>query len=176
MNPPRLLILRRLLEPSRRAQNALEEIKEKLPCTASESIELRGFFVLMVSAVETMLTDTYVYYLRSFPEAFDFKDARFSKDDILAANLALDLIEQQVEKNAISQAYESFPELLRTFTKTIGITAPPLDPDLIDRIVEAKENPLEYGVLCCNVSCAFLPIRQGSYSVDRLRGLIFWEF
>jgi hypothetical protein len=139
MNPPRLLILRRLLEPSRRAQNALEEIKEKLPGTASESIELRGFFVLMISAVETMLTDTYVYYLRSFPEAFDFKDARFSKDDILGANLALDLIEQQIEKNAISQAYESFPELLRTFTKTIGITAPPLDPDLIDRIVEVKE-------------------------------------
>jgi hypothetical protein len=93
----------------------------------------------MISAVETMLTDTYVYYLRSFPEAFDFKDARFTKDDILAANLALDLIEQQVEKNAISQAYESFPELLRTFMKTIGIAATPLDPDLIDRIVEVKE-------------------------------------
>jgi hypothetical protein len=134
-----MIILRELLEPSRRAQSFLEEVKEKLPGTASESIELRGFFVLMVSAVETMLTDTYVYYLKSFPEAFDFKDARFGKDDILEANLALDLIEQQVEKNAISQAYESFPELLKTFTKTLGITTPVLDPDLIDRIVEVKE-------------------------------------
>jgi len=139
MNPPRLLILGKLLQPSRLALNALGEIEERLPGTASGSIELRGLFVLMISAVETMLTDTYVYYVRSFPEAFDFKDARFSKDDILAANLALDLIEQQIEKNAISHAYESFPELLRTFTKTIGITAPPLDQDLINRIVEVKE-------------------------------------
>jgi hypothetical protein len=77
--------------------------------------------------------------LRSFPEAFDFKDTKFNKDDILAANLALDLIEQQVEKDAISQAYASFPELLGTFMKTIGIAASPLDQDLIDRIVEVKE-------------------------------------
>ena len=68
MNPPCLLILRSLLQPSRRAQNALLEIKEKLPNTASESIELRGFFVLMISAMETMLTDTYAYYLRFFPD------------------------------------------------------------------------------------------------------------
>ncbi|MGD0832239.1 MAG: hypothetical protein ABR907_14960 [Terracidiphilus sp.] len=137
--PPRLLVLRNLLEPSRRAQSALEEIKEKLPNTTSESIELRGLFVLMISAVETMLTDIYVYYLHSFPEKFDFKDTKFSKDDIISANLAIDLIEQQVEKSAISQAYGSFPELLRSIMKTIDITEPPLDTDLIDRIVEAKE-------------------------------------
>ncbi len=139
LRPPRLLILGSLLQPSLRAQNALEEIREKLPSTASESIELRGFFVLMISAVETMLTDTYTYYLRSFPESFDFKDAKFSKDDILSANLALDLIELQVEKDAISQSYGSFPELLRSVMKTIGITEPPLDSELIDRIVEIKE-------------------------------------
>jgi hypothetical protein len=93
----------------------------------------------MISAVETMLTDTYVYYLRSFPESFDFKETKFSKDDILTANLALDLIEQQVEKNATDQAYGRFPELLETFMQKIGIGTPPLDQDLIDRIVEIKE-------------------------------------
>jgi hypothetical protein len=139
MNPPHLLILKNLLQPSRRAEEVLEEIREKLPSTASESIELRGFFVLLISAMETMLTDTYAYYSRSFPESFDFKDTKFSKDDILTANLALDLIELQVQKNAISQAYESFPEILKLFMKTIGIASPPLDPDLIDRIVETKE-------------------------------------
>jgi hypothetical protein len=139
LQPPRLLVLKNLLQPSRRAQEALEEIRTKLPSTPSESIELRGLFVFMIAAVETMFTDTYVYYLHSFPESFDFKDTKFSKDDILAANLAIDLIEQQIEKNAISQAYESFPDLLRSFVKTIGITEPPLDQDLIDRIVEVKE-------------------------------------
>ena len=104
MKPPRLLILERLLEPSVWAQSVLGEIKEKLPGTASDSLELRGFFVLMVAALETMLTDTYVYYLRSFPEAFDFKDVKFSKGDVLEANLAVDLVARQVEKTAISQA------------------------------------------------------------------------
>jgi hypothetical protein len=139
LQPPRLLLVKKLLLPSCRAQDALEEIKTKLPYTASESIELRGLFVLMISATETMLTDTYIYYLRSFPESFDFKDTKFSKDDILSANLAIDLIEQQIERNAISQAYESFPELLRSFVKTIGISEPPLDQNLIDQIVEVKE-------------------------------------
>ncbi|MES2220932.1 MAG: hypothetical protein V4587_08205 [Acidobacteriota bacterium] len=139
MNPPHLLLVTKLLEPTRRALKTLQEIGEKLPTSASESIEVRGFFVLMISALETMLTDTYVYYSRSFPESFDFKDVKFSKDDILTANLALDLIEQQVEKNAISQAYESFPELLKSFMKTVGISAPTLDAELVERIVEIKE-------------------------------------
>ena len=81
MQPPRLLILKRLLEPTCRAQKTLAELRAKLPAAASESYELQGYFVLCVSALETMLTDTYLYFLRSFPEAFDFKDVQFSKDD-----------------------------------------------------------------------------------------------
>lgn len=117
----------------------MEEIKEHLPHADSESIGLRGLFVLMVSAMEIMLTDTYIYYLRSYPEAFDFKDVKFSKDDILEANLALDLIARQVDKNAVYRAYDSFPELLQNFTERLGITKPLLDATLINRIVEVKE-------------------------------------
>jgi hypothetical protein len=139
MTPPRLLILKRLLDPSLHAQNTVQEIKEKLPKTKAESIELKGFFVFLVSALETMLTDTYVYFLQAFPEAFDFKDAKFSKDEILACTLAVDLIERQIEKNAINQAYGSFPDLLKTFTKSLGIAEPALDESVVDRVIEVKE-------------------------------------
>jgi DNA-directed RNA polymerase specialized sigma54-like protein len=50
MAPPRLLVLKSLLEPSVHAQQMLKEIEDKLANTPSESIELKGFFVLMVSA------------------------------------------------------------------------------------------------------------------------------
>ena len=139
MQPPRLLILKRLLGPSCRALTTLAEIRAKLPSAASESYELQGYFVLTVSTIELMLTDTYLYFFRSFPEAFDFKDVQFSKDDILSANLSLDLIEQQVEKNAIKQAYASFPEQLSRFVRALGVADPPIDSELVERIVEVKE-------------------------------------
>lgn len=93
LQPPRLLICKRLLDPACRAQTALAELRAKLPSAASESYELRGYFVLAVAAMETALTETLLYFLRSFPEAFDFRDVQFSKEDILSANLSLDLIE-----------------------------------------------------------------------------------
>jgi len=139
MTPPRLLILKRLLDPSLQAQNTVEEIKNKLPTTESESIELKGVFVFLVSALETMLTDTHVYFLQAFPEAFDFKDAKFSKDEILACTLPADLIERQIEKNAITLAYGSFPDLLKAFTKSLGIAEPALDQATVDRVIEIKE-------------------------------------
>ena len=139
MQPPRLLILKRLLGHSCRALTRLAEIRAKLPSAASESYELQGYFVLTVSTIELMLTDTYLYFFRSFPEAFDFKDVQFSKDDILSANLSLDLIEQQVEKNAIKQAYASFPEQLSRFVRALGVADPPIDSELVERIVEVKE-------------------------------------
>ncbi len=139
MSPPRLLVSKRLLQPSGQAQRTLKEIQDKLPNTPSESIELKGLFVFLVSALETMLSDTYVYFLQAFPEAFDFKDARFSKDEILGSTLAINLIERQIEKNAIAQAYSSLPELLSTFVKALGIGEPPLDEETVDRLVEVKE-------------------------------------
>jgi hypothetical protein len=139
MTYPRLLVLKRLLEPSMRAQKTVKEIRDRLAHAPSDSIELKGLFIFLVAALETMLTDTYSYYLRSFPEAFDFKEVKFSKEEILGATLAAKLIDQQIEKNAISQAYGSFPDLLRTFTKTLSIPETSLDADLIDRIIEAKE-------------------------------------
>jgi hypothetical protein len=66
---------------------------------------LKGLFVFLIAALETMLTDTYSYYLQSFPEAFNFKEVKFSKEELLGATLAVELIERQIEKNAISQAY-----------------------------------------------------------------------
>jgi hypothetical protein len=139
MSPPRLLVLKNLLAPSVQAQRTLKEIEDKLAATASESIELKGFFVFLVAALETMLNDTYVYFLQAFPEAYDFKDAKFSKEDILGATLAIDLIERQIEKNAIALAYESFPEILKEFIKKVGIAKPALDEEVVDRVVEVKE-------------------------------------
>jgi hypothetical protein len=121
------------------AQQTLNDIDDRLANTPSESIELKGFFVLLVAALETMLNDTHVYFLQAFPEAFDFKDAKFSKDEILGATLAIDLIERQIEKNAISQAYGSFPEILKAFVKALGIAEPKLDDEIVDRVVEVKE-------------------------------------
>ena len=95
--------------------------------------------MFLVSALETMLNDTYIYFLQAFPEAFDFKDAKFSKEEILASTLAIDLIERQIEKNAIAQAYGSFPDLLKAFTKALGIAEPPLADDMVDRVIEVKE-------------------------------------
>jgi hypothetical protein len=140
MQQPRLLVLERLLEPSCHALQELAEMRVKLGSVASDSLELRGVFLLMVACLEIMLTDTYLYYLRSFPEAFEFsRDVQFGKEDILSANLAVDLIEQQVQKNTISQSYGNLPDLLRTFTRALNIAEPPLDSSLIDRLVEIKE-------------------------------------
>lgn len=152
MSPPPLLVLERLLQPSAQAQRTLKEIEDKLPNTPSESIDLKGFFVFLVAALEIMLSDTYAYYLQAFPEAFEFKDAKFSKDDILRSTLAVDLIERQIEKNVIAQAYGSLPELLNTFTKVLGIADPPLDQEMVDRVVEVKEtrNVLLHNSLVAN--------------------------
>ena len=139
MSPPRLLVLERLLQPSGQAQRTLNGIEDKLPNTPSGSIELKGLFVFLVSALETMLSDTYVYFLQAFPEAFDFKDIRFGKDEIVGSTLAIDLIERQIERNAIALAYSSLPELLNTFIKALGIAEPSLDEDIVDRLVEVKE-------------------------------------
>jgi hypothetical protein len=119
---PRLLVLKRLLEPSFHAQRVLAEICAKLQSVASKSLELKGYFVLAVSALETMFTNTYIYFRRSFPGSFDFRDTQFSKAEILASNLSLDLIQQQLGKTAISRAYASFSEQLSKFLKTVSIT------------------------------------------------------
>jgi hypothetical protein len=90
---------------------------------------------LAVSAVETMLTDTYLYFLRYFPEKYDFEGRKFSKDDILSANLTLDLIQHQVERDAILETYGKFQRQFARFARTLDIGDPAIGADSSKRLL-----------------------------------------
>jgi tetratricopeptide (TPR) repeat protein len=137
---PSLLVVNNLVKFSDQAQGTLAQIEKKIPRTPDESIELKGLFVFMVAALETMLPDTYKYYLQSFPHQFEFKEAKFDREDFLDATLAADLLEAQIDKRVVNDAYGPFPKMLAIFRKALRIDEPStIFDDLTDFVVEIKE-------------------------------------
>lgn len=109
---PNLLMKKRLVRPIvlsiDKIQNAREHIKINLP-----DILMHGIFVMIVSSMEIMLSDSLKYFLRYFPQKLDGKDLKYSKDEFF--NNYFRLIDATAEKCVITQSYKSFDDYFKYY-------------------------------------------------------------
>ena len=136
---PSLLVAKVLIRPFDQAIVTIEEIGEKAKLALDSSFEMQGYFVLSVAALESALSESYLYFLKNHPESADIPPFQVGIDDLLTATLPIDLIQERVERDALSQAYGRFKDQLSRFMRALRIVDPSIDQDLIDRIIEIKE-------------------------------------
>jgi len=139
MQLPNVLLLDHLLKPASVFRAMMTKIKDETEGTKPGSASLKGLFVLAISSFETMLSDTYQYFIRNVPGAFDLKSVPLQKASILDAATPVELLEEQVERHVVALSYERFTVFFDRLTKALGVGRPEFDEALVDRIVEAKE-------------------------------------
>lgn len=138
MEVPRILVVDTLLEPARQADEVLREILEKLQGAPSESLEIRGYFVLSVSQVEVALSGIRSYFARIFPEKVLDPDVRLSRARLVGYPLAVDILEHILDEKAFDLAYGRFADVLAGFLKECAINDCPIDSRIVETLTEAK--------------------------------------
>ncbi|WP_094603392.1 hypothetical protein SPSIL_014280 [Sporomusa silvacetica DSM 10669] len=130
-NRPILLTLKDLLKPISLAKKNINETQKN--DQLSEFV-IQGVFVLLVSRFEIMITDILLYYLKWMPNKLEFKEAKFSKDELLSEIL----INLQIEKSVNSLSYKNLREVLDFFFHTLSINVSDKEK-YIDKLIEIKE-------------------------------------
>ena len=132
---PILLSCKKLLQPIEKANIKLAEIEKEIEGKSVSAINRHGLFALSLSVFEIMFADLLKYYLSNFPEKLD-KNAKFQKEELLRYQFRL--IDVNIEKTIISQAYKNFDEYVKYLLEILAIdTTFSLLP--IDNLIEIKE-------------------------------------
>jgi len=118
---PNLLVKEVLLRPAERAKTALVEMQSRLSASEYDDLICQGLFVLAVSHVETMITDTLKYYLCALPDKIDKRTLQVTKQELLAH--PYDLIEVQVEKQLWSLGYKPIQDIVEFLCDTLSLDA-----------------------------------------------------
>lgn len=150
MTYPRLLTLKELLAPVKRAHDKVDEITRAqvdiaqfAQTTADKKlsgIANEGIFILLVSTFEVMLSDTLEYYLKEFPEKMEFKDSPFTTEQVVGATFAKELWEIKAQSLVQSKMYQDVTAVLKYFLTTLSINDCPFDQPQIDKLTELKQS------------------------------------
>ena len=116
---PNLLYIQKLLSPALRAKAALSKMSAIPTEREEDDIICHGLFVLSISNVETMLTDTLKYYLGEYPANIDKATISVSKEELLTH--PFDLIEVMIDKFILSIAYKPLSEIAVNFFKVLSL-------------------------------------------------------
>jgi hypothetical protein len=133
--PPILFTVNKLLYPIGLSKSKIAEVKEIVEQEENKKeIVFQGFFVLVVSYFENMITDILTYYLKKVPYKIDCKEFKFTKDEFFNN----DLISLQIEKFVHTLSYKPFQEILDCFFKTLSIDSGYRDK-YVTELIEIKE-------------------------------------
>lgn len=110
LTPPVLLTKYELIEPIVQALEKLHSIEKVSPEGKSGSLQREGLFVLAVSTVEVMISDTLLVLLRHFPGKLP--DKQFTVPKTVLLHRPFDILEEQVQAFLQSLSYKSLAELL----------------------------------------------------------------
>jgi len=107
---PILLTKPRLLKPISAAIIKLDEINNNMPKETSFELHREGLFVLAVSTVEVMLSDTLLELFRKLPAKLPEKAYSVSKDLLLSR--PFDLVENLAQSYVLSLSYKKLDDIL----------------------------------------------------------------
>lgn len=131
---PILLNLKGLISPISLARKMLGETREIMNTEQYSEIVVHGLFILIMSRFEVMITDILLYYLKWMPNKLDFREAKFSKNELLND----ELVQLQIEKSINSLSYKRIDEVLEEFFTILSIDFTYKDL-FLDRLIEMKE-------------------------------------
>src|SRR6185312_4812419 len=135
---PILLLREDLLGPVELAQSTLRRAMNHVAHLKDAPLLRQGLFVLGVASVEVMLADVLTVILTGIPEKLPSGSVSIQKPQLLDRRSRV--LEDHIESHVRNLTYQSVSDLLRAFSRVLGIGLEGFTEGDRQKLVEIKES------------------------------------